>query len=41
MRGEFTEVAKFDPRRNFARKYEAWRVEEKVCEKPLIVYEHH
>jgi len=27
------------PQGNCTRKYEAWRVEEKVCEKPLTLYE--
>ena len=39
VRGKFTQVAALDPRRNCARKQKAWRAEEKVCEKPLIVYE--
>ena len=28
-----------DPKKNYARKYEAWRVKEKVCERPLTIYE--
>ncbi len=39
VRGEFTQVVALDPRRNCARKKEAWRVEEKFCEKPLTIYE--
>ena len=39
VRGKFTQVATLDPRRNCTRKKEAWRAEEKVCDKPLIAFE--
>ena len=39
VRGQFTQVAALDTRRNYTRKQEAWRAKEKVCEKPLTIYE--
>ena len=34
-----TQVAAGGPRKNCAQKQEAWKAEEKVCEKPLTIYE--